>query len=250
MIEADKSRSFDRLFGKYNEAYLLRKHFHFVGLGGELDPYPDRSILYVMNHSSWWDGLVVYQAFRTRSAGDHYVMMDEAQMQHYRFFRKLGAFSIDKNTPQSMVASLRYTISLLNAGKRVWIFPQGDIHHLEERPLLLKDGAAHVLKHCPGTVVVPVTAYYSLFHHQKAEVTLLAGSPITATWNEFPKHAITSRLQAVLERQLDEHRSQSISGEVYSGDHFEKLVKGGHSTSEAFTAFKRRLREWKSFFGL
>ncbi|NIK76021.1 1-acyl-sn-glycerol-3-phosphate acyltransferase [Paenibacillus castaneae] len=249
MIEASKSRWFDRLFLKYNESYLLRKHFHNVGLHGELDPYPDRSVLYIMNHSSWWDGLILYQAFRTRSEGDHYVMMDEEQMQHFRFFRKLGVFSIQKKSPQSMISSLRYTVSLLNAGKRVWIFPQGDIQHLEQRPLQLKDGAAHVLKQCPQTVVVPITAYYSLFHHQKAEATLLAGLPIAIEWDKLDKKAITSKLEAVLERQLDEHRFRSMSGDPSLDRDFTMLVRKGGSTSEAFTAFKRRLGKWKSFFG-
>ncbi|WP_424768093.1 lysophospholipid acyltransferase family protein [Paenibacillus sp. sgz302251] len=247
MIEANKSRMFDRLFLAYNEGYLLRNHFHFVGLQGELDPYADRSILYVMNHSSWWDGLLAYQAFRKQSAGDHYVMMDEAQLQYFRFFRKLGAYSIDKSTPQSMIASLRYTVSLLHAGKRVWMFPQGDIRHLEQRPLGLRGGAAHVLRQCPQTVVIPVTAYHSMFHYQKTEVTLLAGNPIIAAWHELDKQQITNRLADVLEEQLNKHRALMISGAALAHD-FKPLVKKGASTSETFTAFKRRMSGWKSFF--
>ncbi|WP_138752445.1 lysophospholipid acyltransferase family protein [Paenibacillus sinopodophylli] len=249
MIEANKSSSFDRIFRKYNELHLLRKHFHYVGFKGELDPYPQESVLYVMNHSSWWDGLLVYQLFRSLSKGDHYVMMDEQQLQHFRFFRKLGAYSIDKRTPQSMIPSLRYTGKLLEAGKRVWMFPQGDIHHLEQRPLLLKDGAAHVLRQQPNTTVIPVTVYYSLFHHQKADATMQAGKPIQLAWDQIGKREITERLRACLESQLDEHRAGIISGCEMDTLGYERIVKPGGSTSAAFTAFKRRMTAWKSFFG-
>lgn len=249
MIEASKSKAFDQLFLKYNEAYLLRKHFRYVGFQGELDPYADRGILYIMNHSSWWDGLLVYALFRKKSQNDHYVMMEEKQLRQFRFFRKLGAYSIDKSTPQSLIPSLRYTCRLLKEGKRVWMFPQGDIQHLELRPLALKEGAAHVLKQCPQTAVVPVTVYYSLFHHQKAEATMLAGEPIVAAWDQMDKRVITARLAAALEGQLDKHRARIIDGGQEVSAEFERLVRQGSSTSEAFTAFKRRMSGWKSFFG-
>jgi 1-acyl-sn-glycerol-3-phosphate acyltransferase len=122
MLKARKSRPFDQLFLHYNQSWLLRRHFHFVGIRGKLDAGDGGGVLYVMNHSSWWDGLLAYQAFRTRASGDHYVMMAERQLRQFKFFCRLGAYSIDKSTPQAMIASLRYTVRLLQEGKRVWIW--------------------------------------------------------------------------------------------------------------------------------
>ncbi|MFC4776401.1 lysophospholipid acyltransferase family protein [Paenibacillus sp. GCM10023252] len=249
MIEASKSSWFDRVFYYYNLHYLLRRHFHYAGFQGMLDPYPNRGILYVMNHSSWWDGLIAYHVFHSCSYGDHYVMMDEQQLRNYRFFRKMGAYSINKSSPAHMIPSLRYTVSLLQSGKRVWMYPQGDIHHLEHRPLEVMGGAAHVLRKAPDTVVIPVTAYYSMYQHQKPEVTLMAGSPLEGPWNSASKEDITDRLQQTLQRQLDSHKRRIIYGEPLPASDFLSMLPAGKSTDQTFLTFKEKVSRWKSFLG-
>lgn len=96
MIRAVKSKPFNRIFALYNHYYLLRRRFRSFTLTGSLDPQVDirdnspieatRPVIYFMNHSSWWDGLLLYHAARQTSRGDHYVMMEEQQLQQYAFF--------------------------------------------------------------------------------------------------------------------------------------------------------------------
>lgn len=96
MIRAVKSKPFNRIFALYNHYYLLRRRFRSFTLTGSLDPQvdlrdnspidPNRPVIYFMNHSSWWDGLLLYHAARQTSRGDHYVMMEEQQLQQYAFF--------------------------------------------------------------------------------------------------------------------------------------------------------------------
>ncbi|PZD94079.1 hypothetical protein DNH61_19155 [Paenibacillus sambharensis] len=254
MIEAAKSRFFDWIFYRYNLHVLLRRSFRYAGIHGELDPPPDPTgsggCLYIMNHSSWWDGLLVYHAFRTCTRQDHYVMMDERQMRDYRFFRKIGAFSIDKTSGKGMLESLSYAAALLREGKRVWLFPQGDIFHLEQRPLRFQSGAGWLLNAVPDTAVVPVTAYYSLYHHQKAEASLMAGDTIRSNWAAWSRRDIAGSLRDVLTKQLDAHRSLVVnSGADLMSSGFRPLLAPGQSVNETFTAMKKRVTEWKSFFG-
>ncbi|WP_020615919.1 lysophospholipid acyltransferase family protein [Paenibacillus daejeonensis] len=250
MIEAAKSAPFDRLFFHYNKHYLLRRHFHFVGLQGDLDAaLPSGGCLFIANHSSWWDGMVLYHAFRTCSRGDHYVMMDEKQMRDFRFFRKLGVFSIDKSHPRRMLVSLRYAQGLLEAGKCVWMFPQGEIQHLEHRPLRFQTGIGYVLERCPQTTVLPVTLYYSSYHHQKTEVSLLAGTPLRHDWGHMGKQAATALIEQKFSEQLERHRSRCIDGDPQLANDFSPLLSSGGSTSEAFLTMKKKVRAWKSFFG-
>lgn len=292
MIEARKNRLFDALFFRYNLHYLLRRHFHYIGLNGTLDPQwstpqartgegfvppplqaasadrikgaggageeehaarrlasaaaaiPGQGVLYIMNHSSWWDGLVVYHAFRLASAGDHYVMMDERQLANYRFFSRLGAFSIDKTTLRGVAMSLDYAARLLHEGKRVWMFPQGDIFHLERRPIKLKGGAAYLLQRAPQCAVVPVTAYYSLCHHQKAEVTLVAGQPLTEPWRELGKERSTSLLAERLRSQLEQHRDTIVNSPERLTAVCVPLLSGSGSVSERFDNWTRWLRSF------
>ena len=62
-------------------------------------------------------------------------MMDEPGLKQYPFFRKLGAFSINREQPKEIVQSLRYSKKLIDQNMPVWLFPQGEIQHQEIRPL-------------------------------------------------------------------------------------------------------------------
>jgi 1-acyl-sn-glycerol-3-phosphate acyltransferase len=241
------------LFALYNERYLLPRHLHAVAVKGNMqgDNGKTGPVLYLMNHSSWWDGMLVFLAImRLSEAGSqHYVMMDEKQMVKFRFFRKLGAFSVDKTTGRGVMESLSYADGLLKEGHHVWMFPQGDIRHLEYRPLELRPGAGYLLERCGDAVVKPVTVYYALGSQQKTVATLCFGDAISGDWAAMGRKSATDMLQQVLERQLDEHRAASIASDGAVMDGYRPVINGNASTSERFDVFKRRLGKWKSFFG-
>lgn len=250
MISAQKKEWFEKLFERYNEHYLLRRHFHTLAMRGHIEAAAsDRPIVYIMNHSSWWDGLTVYHAARFAGHRQHYYMMDEKQLSRYRFFHKLGAFSIDKESLRGILQSLRYAADLLEAGNSVWIYPQGDIYHLEERPLYFQNGIGYLLERCPQAVVQPVSAYYTLGMNQKAEATLWFGEPVHHNWAAFGRKGIASNLQELLERQLDAHRALAIAAPDGQLQGFRPLLIGSLSTNEVFDAFKRRASRWFTFSG-
>ncbi|MEK3900476.1 lysophospholipid acyltransferase family protein [Paenibacillus sp. FSL R7-0179] len=234
MLEAVPSGRFDWLFYRYNSMYLLRRHFHFIGISGELQPAAaaGRGILYLMNHSSWWDGLLAYHAVGKLPGKRHYFMMEEEQLRKYAFFRKLGAYSIDPGSPGDARASLRYTAGLLEAGESVWMYPEGEIRPLEQRPLSLKEGASLALRLSPRAAVVPVTLYHGLFRHTKPEATLLAGAPLLLPWAEMDRSAIARLLETVLGGQLESHRCKVLNHQGYMPDEFRPLLRRGRSTNE------------------
>lgn len=240
MLEAVKSDGFDRWFYRYNSLYLLRRHFHSIGICGELQPSvaAGRGILYLMNHSSWWDGLLAYHAAGRQAASRQYFMMEEEQLRKYAFFRKLGAYSINRINAGDVKASLRYTAGLLESGGRVWMYPEGEILPLEHRPLRLKEGAALVLRLSPQTAVVPVTLYHGLFRHTKPEATLLAGAPLILPWADMKRSEIAPALEAVLGAQLDEHRARILNHQGYIPEAFRPLLKQGKSTNEWLDALR------------
>ncbi|MFD2670375.1 lysophospholipid acyltransferase family protein [Marinicrinis sediminis] len=233
MLTANKQKWFERLFDLYMKHSLLKRHFHRLEVKGDFYDdgigEPDGNVsatvsppsamqrdtskgtLYMMNHSSWWDGLIVYYAARLASSRSHYMMMEEEQLRKYAFFRKLGAFSINKSNPKSMMASLRYSQELLEQGASVWLFPQGDIYHQEARPLTFFSGAAYLAKQVTEAPVVPVTLYYSLTMHQKNEASLWLGDALPADWKQLDRREWTKRMEVHMEKQLDAHRSLVIA---------------------------------------
>ncbi len=246
MIKADKSDLFQIVFHKYNRDYLLKRHFYTISVKGTPDQLHDTPIIYMMNHSSWWDGLIVYHTIKTLSEQDHYMMMDEKQMKDYRFFRKIGAYSIDKTNKRGILQSLRYSTELLDRKKCVWIFPQGDIYHLEMRPLGFQSGIGYLLKKMPSTIVIPVTLYYSFGIHQKPDVTMLYGEHIRLDWDQYPKKTISHELQKKLESQLNEHKDLVVSGRWHD-ENTKGLIQPGRSTSDRFDSFQKEVKRWLRF---
>lgn len=255
MIRAVKSKAFDRVFSLYNHYYLLRRRFRSFTLSGSLDPQlrsgngegeilsmaPDQPVVYFMNHSSWWDGLLLYHAAKQTSRGDHYVMMEERQLRQYAFFRKLGAYSINKDSASGVRASLQYTNELLAAGKRVWIFPQGEILHQEHRPIQFRPGIGLVLRRFPQAIAVPVTLCHGMVQHDLPEISMKAGPPIVEDWSVWKSEEIAYRLGHVLEQQLDDHRAELIRlGQASLPDAW-ALIRGMRSTSEKYDEARKRV---------
>ena len=105
MIEANKSAVFEAFFHIYNR-WLIRRFFHQVLLTQEAyKPEQGKGSIYMLNHSSWWDSLMLFYLTKTVMNVDAVAMMEEEGLRRFPFFRKLGAFSINP-------ASLKPGISL------------------------------------------------------------------------------------------------------------------------------------------
>ncbi|MFD0958426.1 lysophospholipid acyltransferase family protein [Paenibacillus chungangensis] len=251
MMTANRSERFSRLFAIYNERILLPRYINSVSVMGTPDCEEEgRPLLYVMNHSSWWDGIIAYHVFTRLSRNrKHYIMMDEKQLAKFTFFRRLGAFSIDKSTLRGVAESLRYAQSLLMQGHGVWLFPQGEIRHLEARPLSFQSGVGFLLERCPSAAVKPVTAYYAMSKEQKPVVTLRFGDELLLDWQGLGRKAIVSRLQVAIESQLDEQRQNSITADGGVMEGYRTILQASSSTSGRYESMRRRLASWNPFSG-
>lgn len=223
MIEAKKSRSFEKGFGMYLLP-LLRRSFSYL-LGSGVHEIPNRPVIFIANHSSWWDGLLFFQFNHKIWKHDIHMMMHEKNLKNYIFFRYLGAFSIDKRNPKDIIRSLQYAEDLLKNGKSVVLFPQGDEFHQEIRPLDFHSGIGYLLEKHPEIPVVPITFYYSFRHEQKPEVWIRQGEAISI--EEIPGNSRKEKsrsLQQTLTAQLDDLRNEVIAENT---DAFTDLLKKG-----------------------
>lgn len=256
MIRAVKSKAFDRVFSLYNHYYLLRRRFRSFTLSGSLDPHivdrkrldgvlpiaPDQPVVYFMNHSSWWDGLFAVSCGEANFARGS--LCDDggaANFRQYAFFRKLGAYSINKDSASGVRTSLQYTNELLFAGKRVWIFPQGEILHQEARPIQFRPGIGLVLRRFPQAIAVPVTLCHGMVQHDLPEISMKAGLPIVEDWKTWKSEEIAHRLGCVLEQQLNDHRATLIRLGQGSLPDAQPLIRGIRSTSEKYDAARKRV---------
>ncbi len=186
MLKAEHSCLHKWLLHRYI-AWRSRRCFHSVRLTGSLavaqetKSYP---IIFYGNHHTWWDGfldLMIAQKF----AMDYFVMMEAAQLQRFRFFRKCGVFGVDLRTAGGRSAALLYAIRLLkdSRAKRrtLFMYPHGRLQPTESGPIPpFQPGLAAILKKSPQAQAIPVYHWFRFGKHPLAEVFIHIGEPLSA----------------------------------------------------------------------
>lgn len=220
-MKAAKSRWFESLFALYN-TNLLRRRFHSFRIRGieHLAGHgTDAPLLIYANHTSWWDGLAAFQV--SRAAGlDAYVMMEERQLRRYFLFRKLGAFSVDREDPRSAYRSLKYAASLMkdDPGRALWMFPQGEIVASEKWPLEFYPGIVKLIELAGGCRAAPLVLRYEFEGEFKPSIYARAGVPQEIGVNGIPTlEDLESSMSSVLD-QL----GRDILKQAY--DEYEELI--------------------------
>lgn len=234
MIKARKSKLFDALFHRYNR-WLLRRYFATIRVAGSEHLHGLNRSLPVIgfgNHSSWWDGLIIYYLSRTLLDTDVYLMMEEKQLVRYRFFTRLGAFSVRREDSSAAAASLRYAARLLAHPNRwLWIYPQGMMQPNDHRSLKFSPGAAMIAR-LSGTNVqlVPFAHRYEFLNEQRPDAFIRFGQPFV------PKQPIeieqtTQTMEHAVTDLLEQLRTDVAAGELHD---YRVVLEGKLSTNKQY----------------
>jgi len=213
MIRASKNKIFENLFSVYNTR-LLKKHFFGIHLGGEqyLNSWVKTipTIIYA-NHSNWWDGLAAFHLSKLLWNIDAYIMMDIVQMKKYSFFKWIGAFSVNRNSPRESMESIEYSIDLLkNTNKVLWIFPQGIMQPNDLRPVKFYNGISKIAEAIGEFNLIPVTFRYEFLMEQLPEMFIRIGEIKQVKCIDDTKH-FTEELNNNLVCELDMLKEKVIS---------------------------------------
>lgn len=177
MIRAQHRLWADIIFQPYL-ARLFKRHFHEIRLLGELPEIPDHlPLLLLPNHSTWWDGFFVYLLNKRIFHRTAYLMMLETQLTKYKFFRKIGAYSIEPENRRGVIESLEYTVELLNREMSlVSVFPQGQLLPWHTRPLGYKRGIEWILrKYGKPVTLLPLAIRTEFLGEKRPSVFFLFG---------------------------------------------------------------------------
>ncbi|MBA3439191.1 MAG: 1-acyl-sn-glycerol-3-phosphate acyltransferase [Pyrinomonadaceae bacterium] len=214
MITARKSAWFERLFAVYNRNLIARRFegLRVAGLEHLKARQRDCPLILYANHSSWWDGLMIFQVGLACSL-EQYAMMEERQLRDYPLFRKLGAFSVVRERPREAVRSIEYAGELLrNTDRVLWIFPQGQTLPNDQRPFQFYTGAAHIIEQAGGAYVAPVALRYEFLDDFRPEALVRIDAPerITAA-PKFNAKQLTNAFADRLTRTLDQVRCDVLA---------------------------------------
>ncbi|MBA3469871.1 MAG: 1-acyl-sn-glycerol-3-phosphate acyltransferase [Herpetosiphonaceae bacterium] len=200
-------------------------------------------VLCYVTHTSWWDGYLAFELFRQVYPRQHFLMMEEAQLRRYFFFRWCGCFSVDRADAREAVRSLRYAARLLATRARplVWLFPQGLIRPADQRPLELYRGAAEIATRAAGVWCVPIALRYEFGPEQRPDALIAVGDPLWVGQSAAAR-TVHATLAERLSSTADSLRDRWIAGDLAA---FQPILQGKQSANRVFDAVLGPLiRRW------
>ncbi len=197
---------------------LARKRFHALHLeaggAGSMDVLRTlqgerRPLLIAVNHSSWWDPMVgVLVGARFCRERTHLAPMDSVQLRRFSFFRRLGLFGIDPDSPASMDAMLAYVLDRFRSdpSPTLWITPQGEFTDVRD-PVHVRPGLAALASRLAGSGVevrmVSLAIEYAFWQDARPELFVRAaeiappGVASTAGWQRTIAAAMQGNADAL-----------------------------------------------------
>lgn len=136
----------------------------------------------VCTHGSWWDAAVTIVLSLRRYHLDADGMMEYRQLTKYRFFSRIGMFSVVREDPRSAVRSLDYAASRLrNSDRFLWLFPQGTLIH-QDLPIVAEPGIGILVRKLGRVRILPLSIRYELLRNKKPTCWALFGPPHIMDW--------------------------------------------------------------------
>lgn len=243
-IPAAKNWLGDELIYRLLARWSLWSFFDTVWLQshGPLPTPQQGPLILYLNHSSWWDGYLMYVIHRVVLSGkfDAHLLMEEKQLRSYRFFTWSGAFSINRRDPDDAQRAQQYAAQLLRHGQRpraLFIFPQGKIVPADQRPLRTYAGIARIAALADNVRLCPVALRYEFLGQQWPHAFISIGPTHTlANPEEIEGNMadITTRLTALCDALRDDVVAQRL-------DRFRPLLRGRRGIDKTFDALLRFL---------
>ena len=135
------------------------------------------------------------------------------ELNRFPLLRRAGAYSVCKNSPQSAVRSLKYSVEILNEeNSQLCIFPQGIIRPPQFRPIKFQTGLTYIaenaVKKYGKVTLIPVALDYRFLRDNRPEVLVKFGDRIELTDTNIDRKEYTRFLEKTLtevcEQQLEE----------------------------------------------
>ncbi len=223
----------------------LRRTFHRIALStDEPPPPPDVPTLVYANHPSWWDGYIAFFLAHEYWRREGYLMMEEAQLARYSFFRYCGVFSVDRHHPREAMRSVGYAADLLRApgtaaARRIlWIFPQGEITPNDRRPLTTYAGAAHIARRAAPVRCIPMALRFEFLGEQRPEALVRLG-PAHLVMDGVVLKALHQELDRRLLCEVERLHNDTISGATA---HYQTALRGRASVNVLWDQVRTHFR--------
>lgn len=171
---------FYRRFWSFYFKRIIDSDFERFSFDTHIQPDPERGILLIANHHSWWDGFWAYRLNDLHFKKRFHVMMLEEELKKRTFLTYAGAFSVEKGS-RSVVESLNFSAELISDPQNtLLIFPQGRFQSVQERDFIFEKGVFRVLakaKQKPQLIFSSAFPEYGKFRKPTVHIHLKEAPP-------------------------------------------------------------------------
>ncbi len=230
---------------------MLRREFHTVRISGHVPDFSrlprDEPVIVFTNHAGWWDPMFclflsrVFMGDRT-----HYGPIDARGLERYGILKKLGFFSVDRESAKGGRDFLRTARAILESpGAVLWITPQGAFRDPRLRPPSFAPGLGHLVGKLGKGTLLPLAMEYPFWEEKTPEALCRFGTPISCSdlsgrTDLSDSAAWTQLLEIALSECQDALARAAIAREP---DAF-RILSGGSSGSSGPYALWQRVRAW------
>ncbi|WP_165852101.1 1-acyl-sn-glycerol-3-phosphate acyltransferase [Mucilaginibacter terrenus] len=157
---------------------LVKNEFHEITYNNVLID-PERSVLLIGNHFSFWDGLILFYLNEKLFKKKFHVMILEETARKSSMLRYGGAFTVNK-TSKDVIASLNYAAELLkDPSKLVLMFPQGKLFSNFVEEVKFEKGVMRLIdKAGERCQVIFAATFIQYFRHKKPNVNVYLEAPV------------------------------------------------------------------------
>ncbi len=207
-IPANESRFLVNFFHWYTRL-LMKLRFKSVNVYQKYKPTRDSRTVYYLNHNYWWDGLIPLYLAEKHFNQKARALMEDKQMMEYRFFSRIGAFSVNLNDPRSTITSLRYALESMERDRAsLFVYPEGEIFPVSNKTNEFKDGLAWLYQNSTGLDFVPIAIYIDHSKSNRPDLNILVGESLDFS-NSLSRKELTSLFKSNLDDLLAELRTRN-----------------------------------------
>ena len=242
---AARSSTLLLLFGWYLRFWYVPRHFRALRISraGLPEVPPGRSLVIYSNHASWWDPAVyILLGLALLPERIGYGPMEAGELERYGLLRRMGVFGIDATGPRGAAAFLQTSRRILaNPRGTLWVTAEGRFTDPRIRPLTLRPGIAHLARHVPDVVFVPLALEYGFWNESRPEALARFGLPVVVGAGRDPAE-VTTQLTSALTETMDALAAESMTRDPAL---FQSVLQGGVGVGGIYDLW-RRLRAWST----
>ena len=222
---------------------LVGRHFAAVHWNQPaLEGEAGQRVVFVANHTNWWDGFLGYLA-GARLGLHFHILMEAENLERYWMFKRIGALPMHRGRAAAAYRDLEHATDQLRRPRTgVWIFPQGGRRPPREPFRGVERGAAQIALQLDQAVQVwPVAFRYAFLGEQVPDAFVWFGTPITVQGGgerRESRRELTRRIEAQMTDTLSA-LDLLVGGERL--DSFSPLLTGRLSVNKRLDQVRHRL---------